>query len=149
VGAPAAPIEPAHDVGAPESNHDVAKPPPEPAVASLTEVAKKPPRSPDVAKPPDVIKKPRPVSTLSTAPTVDELIAKNKLSDAVALCSSSALDKNPASCTLAACRVHDLTKAQKWLQSVPPNKRSSVTSVCNPKAPTHDDCDRDPMACMH
>jgi serine/threonine protein kinase len=75
-----------------------------------------------------------------------------KPAEAFAACGNAGvLAANPVICTIAACKVKDLTKAKKWLTTVPSGKRSSVTSACPALAPKDDDeaCKKNPLACQH
>jgi hypothetical protein len=57
---------------------------------------------------------------------------------------------NEVTCTLAACKAHELSKAKRWLASVPAGKRTSVTAACPALAPApDDDCKKHPLTCQH
>ena len=76
-----------------------------------------------------------------------------KPAEAVNACATSGvLASNPVTCTVAACRAHELAKAKRWFASVPAGKRATVTAACPALAPKHDEseaCKRDPLACQH
>jgi serine/threonine protein kinase len=83
-----------------------------------------------------------------------EDVTAMKPADAMTVCagSPSVLAANPVTCTIAACKAHDLPRAKHWLASVPSAKKSSVTSACPalaPKVDTSDACKHDPLACQH
>jgi serine/threonine protein kinase len=83
-----------------------------------------------------------------------EDLAAMKPADAVTACaaSTSLFAANPVTCTVAACKAHELSRAKRWLASVPSAKRGSVTSACPALAPKVDNseaCKRDPLACQH
>jgi serine/threonine protein kinase len=85
----------------------------------------------------------------AAAPPKD--LAAMKPADAVAACASSAVfGANEVTCTLAACKAHELSKAKRWLASVPAGKRTSVTAACPALAPApDDDCKKHPLTCQH
>jgi hypothetical protein len=86
----------------------------------------------------------------TTAPPKD--LAAMKPAEAVAACANSAVfSANEVTCTLAACRAHELSKAKRWLASVPAGKRGSVTAACPALAPpvVDDDCKKHPLTCQH
>jgi hypothetical protein len=109
-----------------------------------------------------------PVAVDAAAPAVDapvkaehhpekkppEDLAAMKPAEAVTACaaSTSLFAANPVTCTVAACKAHELSRAKRWLASVPSAKRGSVTSACPALAPKVDNseaCKRDPLACQH
>jgi hypothetical protein len=85
----------------------------------------------------------------SAAPPKD--LAAMKPTEAVAACASTAVfSANEVTCTLAACKAHELSRAKRWLASVPASKRASVTAACPALAPpAEDDCKKHPLTCQH
>jgi serine/threonine protein kinase len=85
----------------------------------------------------------------SAAPPKD--LAAMKPAEAVAACATSAVfAANEVTCTVAACKAHELSRARRWLASVPASKRGSVTAACPALAPpAEDDCKKHPLTCQH
>jgi len=90
---------------------------------------------------------------VAESPKKPEDVSLMKPAEAVTACGTAAvLAGNPVTCTVAACRAHELSKAKRWFASVPAAKRASVTAACPALAPKHDEsdeCKRDKLACQH
>ncbi|HEY6038175.1 MAG TPA: protein kinase [Kofleriaceae bacterium] len=114
-----------------------------------------PPRAPDAA----IVA----AETHADKPTPADALAKaiddGDYSEAVALCAKTA-SLARSSCTLAACRAHDLAHARRWF--VAAGSKPALATACKaagtivepakdaaPKEAPKKDCDADPMACQH
>jgi hypothetical protein len=102
-------------------------------------------------------------------PTLASLFKAGRFADAVAECNASprTVAQNATTCTVAACKAHEGSKAKRWLGTVAAAKRSAVIHDCGgvlaseaappaqpPQPPqqkkTPDNpCARDPLACQH
>jgi serine/threonine protein kinase len=117
-------------------------PPPPTAPATATVVA------PPDAAPPD------PIATA---------FGDKRYADVVAACHDRELSPgDAAACVAAACNVHDVANARKWLAQVAPPERAGAMQACKPagkppraapvKADEHahakPDCDTNPLACQ-
>ena len=136
-------------------------PPARPAVAPVdaaeaeVEIDTASPSAPDAAivAAETHVEKPTPADALAKA------IDDGDYSEAVALCAKTA-SLARSSCTLAACRAHDLAHARRWF--VAAGSKPSLAAACKaagtvvepakdaaPKEGPKKDCDADPMACQH
>jgi serine/threonine-protein kinase len=97
-------------------------------------------------------------------PSLSSLFKADRFADVVAECgaSSRTVAQNATTCTVAACKAHESSKAKRWFGSVSATKRSAVIKECGgvlaAEAPAHeqvhpktteDPCKRDPLACQH
>ena len=116
------------------------------ATGSDTEANTKPPKGRD-SKQSNSKHPPRPVEELAAN------MRAGKFSDVVVSClvNAKVLAQNVASCTLAACEVHDSANARAWFANLAASKRDSILAQCavagvmlEPKKAT---CETDPSLC--
>jgi serine/threonine-protein kinase len=127
-----------------------------PSAAPLPPSVMTPPPEPTPAK--------APPKAQPAKPDVAALFKAGRFADAVAECnaSSKTVALNATTCTVAACKAHESSKAKRWFGNVGSAKRSAVVKECagvlpaeTPPAPatqqkTPDNpCKRDPLACQH
>jgi eukaryotic-like serine/threonine-protein kinase len=132
------------------------------AAAPIVEPTVTTPPPPPPAEPPPAKAPPR------EKPDLASLFKGGRYADAVAECNASqrTVALNATTCTVAACKAHERSKAKRWFDSVGAAKRSAVVKDCGgvlpadaaapaqaaPKAPppkTDNPCRRDPLACQH
>jgi hypothetical protein len=97
-------------------------------------------------------------------PTLASLFKAGRFADAVAECNASprTVAQNATTCTVAACKAHESSKAKRWFGTVPAAKRSAVVHDCGgvlaaevqpppvqQKKTPDNPCARDPLACQH
>ena len=114
-----------------------------------------------VAGDPVAVQRPAPASR-ARRPTVEDLgamLRAGKVDEVAAACrgSTRVLAQNAATCTLAACQLHDAATARSWLARTSAGKRATLTGQCASagtvlelaapaQAPSSKPCD-DPMEC--
>jgi hypothetical protein len=134
----------------------------------------------DARAPVDAQVRPGPRSTTELVAEVARAFEDNRFADAVAGCgNASVLARSGAVCVLAACKLHETARAQRWLTKVASRQRADVVSSCEaagvsfrvgspvhvPVAPPDAgvvtppptpkdaapvvDCKIDPLACQH
>ena len=103
----------------------------------------------------------KPVATTTDKPVattdIASLYKERRYAEVVAACNASktTLAANATSCTVAACKQREVSKARRWFGSVAAGKRANVRLECGTilpadKPPAADDeCKRDPLACQH
>ena len=129
--------------------------PPVDAAAVAVVVDAAPARAPDAA----IVAAETHVERPSPADALAKAIDDGDYSEAVALCVKTA-SLARSSCTLAACRAHDLAHARRWFTAA--GSKPSLAAACKaagtvvepakdaaPKEGPKKDCDADPMACQH
>jgi hypothetical protein len=152
-GAPPAAVAPAvaptrtapPDAPAPLSEPPATAPLPGPAVMT-----------PPPAQPAQTPKSPRD-RAVPVKDDVSTLFKTARYAEAVAECAASSrtLAANATTCTVAACRSREVTRAKRWLTSVAANKRAAVVKDCggvlssDSSRAADDPCKRDPLACQH
>jgi len=129
--------------------------------------ASEPLHAPAVTPPPAPPAPPAPVVAAPDAPAPDPIasaFADRRYADVVSACQNRELSpSDAAACVTAACSVHDVTSAKKWLAQVAPAERSTAMQSCKVTArPTRPsttakpdehphgkpDCDTNPLACQ-
>lgn len=106
------------------------------------------------AAPPRAVDAAAPVEHHPTVRKPPEDVTSMKPADAMAACAASTavFTGNPVTCTVAACKAHDMPRAKRWFATVPAAKKGSVTAACPalaPKIDTSEACKHDPLACQH
>jgi hypothetical protein len=90
-------------------------------------------------------------------PDVAALYKEHQYADVVTACNASktTLAPNATTCTVAACKQREVSKARRWFGSVAAAKRANVQRECGTILPADkpatadDECKRDPLACQH
>jgi hypothetical protein len=92
-------------------------------------------------------------------PSLTALFKAGRFADAVTECnaSSKTVAQNATTCTVAACKAHESSKAKRWFGNVSAAKRAAVVHECGgvlaaesaPPAQPDNPCARDPLACQH
>jgi serine/threonine-protein kinase len=90
-------------------------------------------------------------------PDVAALYKEHQYADVVTACNASktTLAANATTCTVAACKQREVSKARRWFGSVAAAKRANVQRECGTILPADkpaiadDECKRDPLACQH
>jgi hypothetical protein len=146
-------------VAAPEpgSAADAAQPPEE-SVQPAPQPAPEPtvPADEPIAMPDEAVAKPaKPATKPKLDPDVGVLFKAGNYSEVVSTCngSSKVVAQNATTCTVAACKTKQTSKAKRWFAQVPSAKKQAVQHDCEsvlpPDKPSVDPCKTDPMACQH
>ncbi len=124
-----------------------------------------------VEEPPPPVKRP-PVAKRDPTPDVATLFKAGRFGDVVEACSDSAklASLSATTCTVAACKTREATKAKRWISNVTAGKRANIIRDCAgvfaaepaktapveqapsriERPPTKAElCKRDPLACQH
>jgi serine/threonine protein kinase len=118
--------------------------PPEPPASPV-----KPPAKPvHAVRPP-----PRPAKDLKDKVDVIKQFETSHYAEVIEECTASSVD--PVLCTLAACHLHDVAKARRWLGRVPTSEHARVVTACGAAGVTLDEahdksyCLAHPLECPH